>query len=121
MAVYMLSIPGGFIADRYLGAPSPVLIGGAIIAIRHFTLAVADGPRSMLGSRWSRRHRPLQAEHRAMVGGLYAPGDARRDAGFSIFYMGINVGAFFAPLVTGFLAQSRYSRLAQRRRLRSGR
>ena len=41
-----------------------------------------------------------------MVGGLYAPDDERRDAGFSIFYMGINIGGFFAPLVTGFLAQS---------------
>ena len=57
-----------------------------------------------------------------MVGGLYAPGDERRDAGFSIFYMGINVGGFLAPLVTGFLAQSdTFKELAERQRLRSGR
>ena len=51
------------------------------------------------------RHRPAQAERRTMVGTLYSRDDTRRDSGFSIFYMGINLGAFIAPLITGWLGQ----------------
>jgi proton-dependent oligopeptide transporter, POT family len=107
MAVYMLSIPGGFIADRYLGAYRSVLIGGAIIACGHFTLAIPTIEAFYAGLALVALGTGLfKPNISAMAGGLYAPEDERRDAGFSIFYMGVNLGAFFAPLVTGFLAQS---------------
>jgi POT family proton-dependent oligopeptide transporter len=107
MAVYMLSIPGGFIADRYLGAYRSVLIGGAIIACGHFTLAIPTVEAFYAGLALVALGTGLfKPNISAMAGGLYAPEDERRDAGFSIFYMGVNLGAFFAPLVTGFLAQS---------------
>ena len=107
MAVYMLSIPGGFVADRYLGAHRAVLIGGAIIACGHFTLAVPTVEAFYVGLALVALGTGLfKPNISAMAGALYAPGDERRDAGFSIFYMGVNLGAFFAPLVTGFLAQS---------------
>src|SRR5690606_35688271 len=106
MAVYMLSVIGGYIADKIIGARQTVLVGGIIIASGHFTMAmnstatfyaelvlVAGGTGL------------LKPNISAMVGGLYAPDDERRDAGFSIFYMGINIGGFTAPLMTGFLAQ----------------
>ena len=107
MAVYLLSIPGGYIADRYLGAHYAVLIGGGIIALGHFTLAVPAESSFYIGLALVAIGTGLfKPNISAMVGGLYAPGDERRDAGFSIFYMGINIGGFLAPLVTGFLAQS---------------
>lgn len=107
MTVYMLSIPGGFLADNFMGARRSVLIGGIIIACGHFTLALQSEAAFFtglvliaLGTGF------LKPNISALVGGLYQPGDARRDAGFSIFYTGINIGAFTAPLVTGWLAQS---------------
>jgi POT family proton-dependent oligopeptide transporter len=107
MAVYMLSIPGGFIADRYLGAYRSVLIGGAVIACGHFTLAIPTVEAFYAGLALVALGTGLfKPNISAMTGGLYARDDERRDAGFSIFYMGVNLGAFFAPLVTGFLAQS---------------
>jgi POT family proton-dependent oligopeptide transporter len=107
MAVYMLSIPGGFIADRYLGAYRSVLIGGTVIALGHFTLAVPTTAAIYAGLALVALGTGLfKPNISALVGGLYTPDDERRDAGFSIFYMGVNIGAFFAPLVTGFLAQS---------------
>jgi POT family proton-dependent oligopeptide transporter len=107
MAVYLLSIPGGYIADRYLGAHYAVLIGGAIIALGHFTLAVPAESSFYVGLGLVAIGTGLfKPNISAMVGSLYAKDDERRDAGFSIFYMGINIGGFLAPLVTGFLAQS---------------
>lgn len=107
MAVYMLSIPGGFIADRYLGARRSVLIGGSIIACGHYTLAVPSLPTFYVGLALIALGTGLfKPNISAMVGGLYPEGDERRDAGFSIFYMGINIGGLIAPLITGFLAQS---------------
>ena len=107
MAVYLLAIPGGFIADRLLGAKRAVLAGGWTIAIGHFALAVPLIEFFFLGlvliSIGTGLFKPNIS---ALVGALYAPGDARRDAGFSIFYMGINIGGLIAPIVTGFLAQS---------------
>ena len=107
MAVYMLSIPGGFIADHYLGARRSVLIGGSIIACGHYTLAINSLTAFYIGLALVALGTGLfKPNISAMVGGLYRQGDDRRDAGFSIFYMGINIGALIAPLVTGFLAQS---------------
>src|SRR5690349_20010125 len=107
MSVYMLSIPGGFIADNFLGARRSVLFGGIVIALGHFTLALHADWAFYLGLvLFALGTGLLKPNISAMVGGLYAQGDPRRDAGFSIFYMGINLGAFIAPLVTGWLAQS---------------
>lgn len=107
MAVYMLSIPGGFIADRVLGARRSVLIGGWIIALGHYCLAVPGNATFLLGLVLIALGTGLfKPNISGLVGALYAKGDDRRDAGFSIFYMGINIGAFIAPLITGFLAQS---------------
>jgi POT family proton-dependent oligopeptide transporter len=107
MAVYMLSIPGGYVADALLGARRAVLVGGMLIACGHFTLAVPSAATFYLGLVLVAVGTGLfKPNVSAMVGSLYAPGDERRDAGFSIFYMGINIGGFIAPLVTGFLAQS---------------
>src|SRR5438477_1546590 len=107
MSVYMLSIPGGFIADNFLGSRISVLYGGIIIALGHFTLALHSEMTFYLGLVLIAVGTGLLKPNiSTMVGGLYAPGDQRRDAGFSIFYMGINIGAFTAPLVTGWLAQS---------------
>jgi POT family proton-dependent oligopeptide transporter len=107
MAVFMLAIPGGFAADAFLGARGAVLIGGLIIAAGHFSLAVPSTPTFYLGlvllSVGTGLFKPCIS---AMVGSLYTERDPRRDAGFSLFYMGVNIGAFFSPLVTGFLAQS---------------
>ncbi|WP_439542546.1 peptide MFS transporter [Hyphomicrobium sp.] len=107
MAVYLLAIPGGLAADTFLGARWAVLIGGAIIAAGHFTLAAADPAALYIGLALIAVGTGLfKPSISALVGGLYGQRDTRRDAGFSLFYMGINIGGFLAPLVTGFLAQS---------------
>ncbi len=107
MAVYMLAIPGGFIADRWLGARRAVLIGGTAIALGHYALALPTIATFYLGLVLIALGTGLfKPNISALVGALYARGDTRRDAGFSIFYMGINIGGFLAPIVTGFLAQS---------------
>lgn len=107
MAVYLLSISGGYIADAFLGARRSVLIGCLIIMCGHFSLALPMQATFYLGLVLVALGSGLMKPNiSAMVGGLYAAGDQRRDAGFSLFYLGINVGAFIAPLVTGFLAQS---------------
>lgn len=106
MLVYMGSIPGGIIADRWLGAKLSVLIGGIVIACGHFSLAFPQLPFFYLGLALIIVGTGLLKPNiSAMVGSLYEPGDARRDSGFSIFYMGINIGGFIAPLVCGYLAQ----------------
>jgi POT family proton-dependent oligopeptide transporter len=106
MLVYMGSIPGGFIADRYLGSRRAVFIGGAIIALGHFSLAFPQLPFFYVGLGLIIVGTGLLKPNiSAMVGGLYGPDDPRRESGFSIFYMGINIGGFIAPLVCGYLAQ----------------
>jgi proton-dependent oligopeptide transporter, POT family len=107
MAVYMLAIPGGFIADRWIGATRAVTIGGMLIALGHFTLALHATVTFYVGLVLVALGTGLfKPSISALVGSLYQRDDERRDAGFSIFYMGINIGAFLAPLVTGYLAQS---------------
>lgn len=106
-AVYLLSIPGGYIADTLLGARRAVLIGGSTIALGHFTLAIPSETAFFAGLALVAIGTGFfKPNISALVGALYAPGDERRDAGFSIFYTGINIGAFIAPFITGFLAQS---------------
>lgn len=107
MSVYLLSILGGFIADNFIGARRSVLIGGIIIACGHFAMAFSAQTAFFAGLVLIALGTGLLKPNiSTMVGSLYSPTDERRDAGFSIFYMGINIGAFLAPLVTGYLAQS---------------
>ena len=108
-SVYLASIFGGLLADRFLGARLAVLVGGVIIALGHFTMAVpslmsfyAGLALIILGTGF------LKPNISTMVGKLYKPDDNRRDAGFSIFYMGINIGAMLSPLACGYLAQSEH-------------
>ena len=105
--VYMAAIPGGFVADRLLGLRQAVLYGGILIALGHFFLAFGIRSLFYLGLIFIVAGTGLLKPNiSAIVGTLYTPEDKRRDAGFSIFYMGINTGAFIAPLICGWLAQS---------------
>jgi POT family proton-dependent oligopeptide transporter len=104
--VYLMSLPGGWIADRLIGQRRAVLYGGVLIAAGHYTLAIpaaaafyAGLTLIVLGTGL------LKPNISVIVGQLYSEKDIRRDAGFSVFYMGINLGAFVGPLITGFLAQ----------------
>ncbi len=107
MASYMVCILGGYLADNFIGARRAVLIGGFIITAGHYTLAIDSTPSFYLGLILVALGTGLlKPSISTLVGGLYARGDHRRDAGFSLFYMGINLGAFAAPLVVGWLAQS---------------
>jgi POT family proton-dependent oligopeptide transporter len=104
-SVWGAAILGGIVADRFLGQYRSVLVG-IIIALGHFTLAFKALPFFYTGlSLIVIGTGLLKPNVSTMVGSLYAPGDSRRDAGFSIFYMGINLGAFIGPLVAGWLAQ----------------
>ena len=105
-SVYLLSLPGGWIADRVLGLRRTVFVGGVIIMAGHICLAVPSMTTFYLGLVLIATGTGLLKPNvSVLVGKLYAPEDVRRDAGFSIFYMGINTGALLAPLVTGWLAQ----------------
>jgi POT family proton-dependent oligopeptide transporter len=105
-SVWFSAILGGLVADLGLGQYRSVLLGGIIIAAGHFTLAFKALPffysglaLIVIGTGL------LKPNVSTMVGSLYEAGDKRRDAGFSIFYMGINLGAFIGPLIAGYLAQ----------------
>src|SRR3954471_14988657 len=109
-SVYLLSLPGGWVADRFLGQRKAVTIGGIGIAIGNAMLA---GPDSLffpglaviaLGTGF------LKPNVSTIVGQLYARDDPRRDAGFTIYYMGINIGAGVAPLVGVLFAQTEWFR-----------
>ncbi|HSB55097.1 MAG TPA: oligopeptide:H+ symporter, partial [Gemmatimonadales bacterium] len=105
--VYLMSVPGGWLADKFLGLRRAVLYGGVVIMAGHIALAVPSVPSFYLGLGLVIIGTGLLKPNiSAMVGSLYTPEDHRRDAGFSIYYMGINTGAFISPLVVGWLAQS---------------
>jgi proton-dependent oligopeptide transporter, POT family len=107
MSGYLLSILGGFIADNFIGGRRAVLVGGIIIACGHFTMAFDSQSAFLSGlALVAIGTGLLKPNISCMVGGLYSGTDERRDAGFSLFYMGINIGGFASPLVTGYLAQS---------------
>ena len=107
--VYLASLPGGWVADRWLGLRRAIWYGGVLIAIGHLCIALSAVFAKttfflglifiVLGTGL------LKPNISAIVGDLYPEGGSRRDAGFSIFYMGINIGALIAPLVTGFLGE----------------
>ncbi|HEU4533693.1 MAG TPA: peptide MFS transporter, partial [Polyangiaceae bacterium] len=105
MAAYLANLPGGWVADRWLGPVRSVIAGGALIVLGHVSLALRSMPffygglgLVVVGTGL------LKVNCTSLVGSLYAPDDHRRDAGFSIYYMGINLGASLAPLVCGALA-----------------
>jgi POT family proton-dependent oligopeptide transporter len=105
--VWLTPLLGGFLADRWLGTRRSLVIGGLVIASGHFALAFDTMPTFYLGLVLivvgTGFFKPNVS---TMVGQLYRPGDPRRDVGFTIFYMGINLGAAIAPFVTGYFAQS---------------
>jgi POT family proton-dependent oligopeptide transporter len=104
--VYLFPLMGGWVADRLTGPRTAVLLGGLVIAAGHFIMAVPTEVLFWLGLLLIALGTGLlKPSVSAMVGGLYAPGDERRDGGFSIFYMGINLGALIAPLVVGYLGE----------------
>lgn len=106
-AVYLMALPGGWVADQVIGQRRAVLVGGIIIALGHFSMAVPTISTFYFGLLLIVLGTGLLKPNiSAMVGELYpADASARRDAGFSIFYMGINIGAFAAPLIVGYLAE----------------
>src|SRR5437867_6754485 len=113
---YLLPIVGGWIADRLLGTHRSMVIGGLLIALGHLVLAVsgvgslARTDAGMSGFVFGLALIVIGTGHfkpcvSVMVGQLYEPGDARRDGGFTIFYMGINLGAFLSAFVCGTLGE----------------
>ncbi|MCE2944185.1 MAG: peptide MFS transporter [Lysobacteraceae bacterium] len=98
--VYMTGILGGYVADRILGYQRSIMLGGALMAAGCFLLMSPSLPMFLLGLATIVVGNGLfKPNISTMVGKLYAPGDARRDSGFTIFYMGINAGALVAPIV----------------------
>ena len=106
MMVYVMSVPGGLLADRFLGQKKSVMVGGFMLCIGHGILAF-DAVWAfytglvfiVLGVG------ALKPNVSSMVGGLYKMGDAKRETAFTIFYIGINIGAFTAPLLVGYLGE----------------
>jgi POT family proton-dependent oligopeptide transporter len=105
-SVYLIGLPGGWIADRILGYRRAVFLGGVIIAAGHFSMALGWVVSFYLGLVLIVIGTGLLKPNvSAIVGDLYPEGGARRDAGFSVFYMGINLGAFIGPLLCGYLGE----------------
>src|SRR5436309_15985470 len=108
-SVWYLPLVGGWLADTCLGARRAVLIGGIVIACGYYSMAINTVPNFYAGLILIACGTGLLKPNiSAMVGQLYHQKDERRDAGFSIFYMGINLGAFLSPIVVGFLAQAQW-------------
>lgn len=106
MLVYVASIPGGWIADNFLGQKKSVLYGGILLVAGHSILAVEQMWAFYLGlGLIIAGVGLLKPNISTMVGGLYKQGDIRRDKGFTIFYIGINVGAFLAGLIVGYVGE----------------
>ncbi|MGE0392143.1 MAG: peptide MFS transporter [Vicinamibacterales bacterium] len=104
--VYMATLPGGWIADQILGPQRAVLVGGVLIAAGHFSMALPSLATFYVGLTLIVIGTGLlKGNVSVIVGRLYTPSDDRRDAGYSLFYMGINTGAFIAPFICGYLGQ----------------
>jgi len=121
--VYAMPVIGGLLADRYLGMRKAVIFGGVLLALGHLGMALEGEQARQIGGRIERDAGALQAFYFSLalivvgvgflkpsistiVGRLYAVDDPRRDAGFTIFYMGINIGAFAATLLCGYLGET---------------
>ncbi|HEU4698857.1 MAG TPA: peptide MFS transporter [Gemmatimonadales bacterium] len=109
-SVYLASLPGGWVADRLLGLRRAIMLGAVLITAGHLSIGLSGFATSkvpfflglvliVLGTGL------LKPNISAIVGDLYPEGGARRDAGFSIFYMGINLGSFFGQIITGALGE----------------
>jgi proton-dependent oligopeptide transporter, POT family len=106
-SVYLANIPGGWLADRVFGQRKAVLYGGILIAAGHFSLAIPAAITFYVGLLLVVLGTGLLKPNiSVIVGQLYGQQDVRRDAAFSLFYQGINLGAFLGPIITGFLVQS---------------
>ncbi|AZP19696.1 MFS transporter [Streptomyces aquilus] len=102
--VYLVSVAGGWLADRMLGSYRAVLWGGILIACGHYSMAVPTATMTWVGlGLISAGTGLLKPNVATMVGKLYRTDDERRDAGFALYYMAINIGAFAGPLITGWL------------------
>lgn len=114
--IYLTPVIGGYLADHYLGARKAVLVGGIFIAIGHLLIALLEGPAGQQGLYLNGFYLGLaaivigtgflKANISVLVGQLYARDDIRRDPAFSIFYMGINTGAWLGPIVIGILGET---------------
>ncbi len=106
MLVYVMSIPGGWVADKLFGQKKSVLYGGILLVMGHSVLAVEEmwafytGLGLIIAGVGM-----LKPNISTMVGGLYKQGDIRRDKGFTIFYIGINIGAFLSSLIVGYVGE----------------
>lgn len=107
MFVYLMALPGGWLADRFFGLRKSVFIGGCMIALGHFSMAIPLTETFFVGLLLIVLGTGLLKPNiSSMVGELYPRTEqARRDAGFSIFYAGINLGAAIAPIITGYLGE----------------
>lgn len=104
--VYLVSVAGGWLADRILGSYRAVLWGGVLIACGHYAMAVPTAAMTWVGlGLISAGTGLLKPNVASMVGKLYRTDDQRRDAGFALYYMGINIGAFAGPLITAWLGE----------------
>jgi POT family proton-dependent oligopeptide transporter len=106
MLVYISSIPGGWIADKFIGQKKSVFIGGLLLVVGHSILAVEQMVAFYTGLGFIIAGvGMLKPNISIMVGGLYKRGDIRRDKGFTIFYIGINIGAFLSSLIVGTIGE----------------
>ncbi len=121
--VYAMPVIGGLLADRYLGMRKAVIFGGVLLVLGHLGMAMEGEQARVVGDQVIRDEGSLQVFYLSLalivigvgflkpnistiVGKLYAQDDPRRDAGFTIFYMGINMGAFAATLLCGYLGET---------------
>ncbi len=121
--VYLMPLIGGVIADRYLGFRKAVIFGAVLLCIGHFGMAIEGDAARVTATGVERDTASLQIFYASLafiiigvgflkpsissiVGALYAKDDPRRDGGFTIFYMGINLGAMLASLIVGYLGQT---------------
>ncbi len=106
MLVYVMSIPGGILADKFIGQKKAVMVGGLILVVGHGILAIETvwafytGLLLIIIGVGA-----LKPNISTMVGGLYKQGDPRRDQGFTLFYIGINIGAFLSSLIVGAVGE----------------
>ncbi len=106
MLVYVMSIPGGIVADRFIGQKKTVMLGGLLLVIGHSVLAVDNIYAFFAGLAFIVLGvGGLKPNISTMVGGLYKEGDPRRDKGFTIFYIGINIGAFLSSIIVGYIGE----------------
>jgi len=107
MMVYVMAVPGGIIADRWLGQKKTVMVGGALLCIGHLVLAFDTINAFYVGCVLIVLGvGALKPNISSMVGGLYKPKDPLRAKGFTLFYIGINIGAFSAPLLVGYIGET---------------